>query len=164
MRLCRLSQPRIATLLKFLEMAIHRTGYTSNKLQLLIAGARRIAEQAKHFCDLVKALALRGEVYVGIGIGCRGIDIAPQEMTELVNNSPEVLHQTRIQKTIQNVVLVLVTGTSKSTPLQLQPKRAEFASQPVDLTRKVSHFSSLNAYSTHLDARKVLVRLKTLVA
>jgi hypothetical protein len=150
--------------LKVLEAAIHCTGYTGNEFQLFIAGTRRIAEQAKHFRHLIKTLALCGEVHVGIGIRCRGIDIAPQEMAELVHHRPEMFHQTFIQKAIQNVVLVLVTGMSKGAPLQLQSQGAELSSQAVYLIRKVSHFSSLTAYSTHLDARKVLVRQKTLVA
>jgi hypothetical protein len=118
--LSRLPQLRIVLSLQLLEVTVNSSGHPGNKFQLLIAGTRRMTQQPQHLRHLIKTLALQAEIYVGIGIRGGGFDITPQEMAELVHHRPEMFHQTCIQKTIQDVILVFVTGMSKSTPLQLQ--------------------------------------------
>ena len=119
--LSRLSQPRVVLLLQLLEVTINRTGHARNKFELLIAGTRGMPEKPEHLSHLIKTLALHAKIYIGVGIRGSGFNIAPQEVAELVHNRPEMLNQTSVQKAIQDVVLILVTGMSKIAPLQLQP-------------------------------------------
>jgi hypothetical protein len=137
-----------------LQVTIHCARDIGNEFQLLSARTGRLAEQTKHLCDLIKAFALQSKVHLWITVAGSRLNVAPEKIAELIHYASKVLYQSFVQKAIENRVLVVVTGTPKTTPLQLQPQGTEFSSQAVDLIRKVSHLSSLNSYSTHVDARK----------
>jgi len=91
-----LSQTSTFLFVLVLHLAIDAARYPGNKLKLFIAGTGSMAKQTEHFCYLVEAFTLEGEVDFRARIlGCR-VNVAPEEVAKLIDNGSEVLNKARI--------------------------------------------------------------------